>query len=99
MKLQIAIGALAAVSAKAANSTIVEIEHTQPNGAVVGLNVTFHYSACNSAGKLPLSILLNGAPVLAAQYADVANKMADQGYAVAIPEYSERDVPGIDDPT
>jgi len=80
------------VAASAASSVIVEIPHTQPNGAVVGLNTTFHYNpnACNPDRKFPLAILLNGAPVLARQYADLANKMADQGYAVAIPEYSER---------
>lgn len=67
---------------------------------MVGLNTTFHYgSECNPERKLPLAIFLNGAPVLARQYADVANKMADQGWVIAIPEYSERAVPGIDDPS
>lgn len=101
-----------AVAANAAKSIIVEIPHLQPNGAVVGLNTTFHFSssinstinstfafngdACDDLK--PLTILLNGAPIIAAQYADVAKKMADQGYVVAIPEYSERS--GIiDDPT
>jgi len=86
-------------AASAASEVIVDIPHTQPGGAVVGLNTTFHYNpaACGER-KLPLAILLNGAPVLARQYADVANKMADQGYAVAVPEYSARSGV-IEDPT
>jgi dienelactone hydrolase len=98
MKSILLASTVAAVSA--ANFVILDIPHTQPSGAVVGLNTTFHYNlnACNPDRKLPLAILLNGAPVLAEQYADVARKMADQGYAVAIPEYSQRSGV-INDPT
>lgn len=94
----IASACLCAAMAVDTALTNVTVTHVmQPGSVTVTLDVVVHYPTESILDSPPFMVLLNGAPVLAEQYSDLASNLASRGFVVAIPQHSARLV--IDDPT